>query len=76
MREEGTIDLDDIHALVNHVEKEEANASILKDLLVLRPLYAAFKPRCWWWEVVEVTRVLLLTAVLSIISSDSVLQVL
>ena len=38
------------------------------------PLYQMYEPGCWWWEMVEIARKLLLIAMLGYLRADSVEQ--
>ena len=45
-----------------------------RDIQAFEFLFEDYAPDCWYWELVETGRRLLLTAVLTVISEDSAVQ--
>ena len=46
-----------------------------RDIQAFEFLFEDYAPDCWYWELVETGRRLLLTAVLTVLSEDSAVQV-
>jgi len=51
------------------------SGSIFDGVAAIAFLYRAYKPEYWYWELVETSRRLFFTAVISIISKESSTQV-
>jgi len=71
--------LDEEAEMVEEMDEEEKKAHFKKeskdDLYAVAFLFQSYKGRFWYWEVVETTRRLMLTAVLSIIESGTSSQI-
>ena len=58
-------------------EKASEEATVwYRDLRVIQFLYEEYRPSRWFWEVMSTLKRLLMTAVLSIVSDDSGIQVI
>jgi uncharacterized membrane protein YidH (DUF202 family) len=62
-------DKDNAEEPVNHLEKRTDPAALQARMISF--LYEAYEPQFWYWEVVETTRRLVLTAVLSVCCAGS-----
>ena len=55
-------------------EPEEEHSNVNANTARLRFLWASYQPQFWYWEVIETTRRLMLTAVLSMVAPGSSIQ--
>ena len=59
----------------NHLFGDESDPVVAKTRSTYGFLYVVYGPTAWWWEVEELIRKLLLSAVVVLIESGSPLQV-
>ena len=58
-----------------HYDDDDLASSMMSDIRVIEFLFQGYKPEYWFWEMVVIPWRILLTAVLSIVSSNKTYQV-